>query len=148
MGMSSSGGGDSHSAPKADINTTPLVDVMLVLLIIFMITAPLMADKVKVDLPIATSGTESEEESQAPKVTVSIVSEGGQAKYYWGEQVMTMDTLKARMVAEATKTQNKIRMKIRADAECKYEDISRLLKLSKDSGIQHVSFVSHPERGS
>ncbi|MCB1954004.1 MAG: biopolymer transporter ExbD, partial [Rhodocyclaceae bacterium] len=51
----SSGGDTAHNAPKNDINTTPLVDVMLVLLIIFMITAPLMANKVPVKLPEAAN---------------------------------------------------------------------------------------------
>jgi biopolymer transport protein ExbD len=88
MGMSA-GGGEGHGAPKADINTTPLVDVMLVLLIIFMITAPLMQDKVKVKLPDATSAPEVIEDNKGPKVTVSIVvprdatgrKTGGPAQY-------------------------------------------------------------------
>ncbi len=147
MSMSTGGGGDSHGAPKADINTTPLVDVMLVLLIIFMITAPLMADKVKVELPKATSEAEDKEASEGPKVTLSITLENGQTKYYWGDQVVTMDTLAARMKSEAQNSQNKVRMKIRADAKCRYDDISKVLKLAKNNGVQHVSFVSHPERG-
>jgi biopolymer transport protein ExbD len=147
MGMSAGGGGgDAHGAPKADINTTPLVDVMLVLLIIFMITAPLMADKIEVKLPAAPS--EEEGDQVGPKVTLSIVdpSQAGNGKpvYYWDEQVVTEETLAARMKSEAERTQNKIRMKIRADKTLKYDKISTVLKLAKDNGIANVAFISEP----
>ena len=144
MSMSSSSD-TGHGAPKADINTTPLVDVMLVLLIIFMITAPLMADKVPVNLPVATSEPPDKVEDTSPKVTLSIVRKNGATNYYWGEQLVTPETLAARMKAEAQNSNNRIRMKIRADKSCRYEDVSAVLKLAKNSGIQFVSFVSSPE---
>jgi biopolymer transport protein ExbD len=150
MGMSAGSGDGGHGAPKADINTTPLVDVMLVLLIIFMITAPLMADKVKVDLPVASSEQEAKDAAaQGPRVTLTVVREPGAsaAKYYWGEQLVTPETLVARMRAEATNSNNKIRMKIRASKTCRYEDVSEVLKMAKNTGIQFVSFVSSPDRG-
>ena len=150
MGMSTGGDGGGHGAPKADINTTPLVDVMLVLLIIFMITAPLMADKVKVDLPTATAEQEAKDAaSQGPRVTLTIVREKASSvpKYYWGEQLVTAETLEARMKSEATNSNNKVRMKIRASKFCKYEDVSSILKLAKNTGIANVSFVSSPDRG-
>jgi biopolymer transport protein ExbD len=147
MGMSSSSD-TGHGTPKADINTTPLVDVMLVLLIIFMITAPLMADKVKVDLPIAPSEVEAKDAaSQGPRVTLTIVREknGTAPKYYWGEQLVTPETLTARMKAEAANSNNKIRLKIRASKYCRYEDVSAVLKTAKNTGIQFVTFVSSPD---
>jgi biopolymer transport protein ExbD len=149
MGMSSSSGDGGHGAPKADINTTPLVDVMLVLLIIFMITAPLMADKIKVDLPTATADVEDKDAaSQGPRFTLTIVREQNatQPKYYWGEQLVTTETLTARMRAEATNSNNRVRLKIRASKFCKYEDVSAILKMAKNTGIQNVSFVSSPDR--
>ena len=146
MGMSA-GSDSGHGAPKADINTTPLVDVMLVLLIIFMITAPLMADKVKVDLPTASSEQEAKDAAlTGPRITLSIVRKNGVPNYYWGEQLVTAETLEQRMKAEARNSLNKVRMKIRADKTCKYEDVSAVLKLAKNSGIQFVSFVSSPDR--
>jgi biopolymer transport protein ExbD len=147
MSMSTGGDGGGHGAPKADINTTPLVDVMLVLLIIFMITAPLMADKVKVELPTATSEVEAKEQAAGPKVTLSIVRDNAlsPAKYYWGEQLVTPETLAARMRSEGKNSNNKIRMKIRASKGCRYEDVSAVLKLAKNNGIQFVSFVSAPQ---
>ena len=146
MSMSTGGGGaDSHSLPKADINTTPLVDVMLVLLIIFMITAPLMQNKIQVTLPSASSQPEGQEASDGPKVTLSIVKNGSQAQYFWDDQLVTMETLTARMQGEAKRTNNKIQLRIRADRSLKYEDISIVLKTAKDTGVQHVAFVSAPE---
>ena len=62
MGMSSGGGGQQNASPMTDINTTPLVDVMLVLLIIFMITAPLMQNKVPISIPEAANEPDSTEE--------------------------------------------------------------------------------------
>ncbi len=146
MGMSASSD-SGHGAPKADINTTPLVDVMLVLLIIFMITAPLMADKVKVDLPTATAEQEAKDAAlNGPRVTLTIVRKNGVPNYYWGEQLMTSETLEQRMRSEAKNSSNKVRMKIRADKTCKYEDVSAVLKLAKKTGIQFVSFISSPDK--
>jgi biopolymer transport protein ExbD len=146
MGMSASSD-SGHGAPKADINTTPLVDVMLVLLIIFMITAPLMADKVKVDLPTATAEQEAKDAAlNGPRVTLTIVRKNGVPNYYWGEQLMTSETLEQRMRSEAKNSNNKVRMKIRADKTCKYEDVSAVLKLAKKTGIQFVSFISSPDK--
>jgi biopolymer transport protein ExbD len=145
MGMSAGGGGsEAHGAPKADINTTPLVDVMLVLLIIFMITAPLMADKIDVKLPEAPS-EEDIDDTTATRVTLSIVDKGnGVVQYFWNDQVITPDIMKARMKAEALRTQNKIRLKVRADKTLKYDVVSKVLVMAKDTGVQHVSFVSAP----
>ncbi len=145
MGMSAGGGGsEAHGAPKADINTTPLVDVMLVLLIIFMITAPLMADKIEVKLPEAPS-EEDVDDTTVTRVTLSIVDKGnGVVQYFWNDQVITPDIMKARMKAEALRTQNKIRLKVRADKTLKYDTVSKVLVMAKDTGVQHVSFVSAP----
>jgi biopolymer transport protein ExbD len=142
--MSAGGGGDGHGTPKADINTTPLVDVMLVLLIIFMITAPLMQNKVQVTLPTADSEKEEQSAEQKPRVTLSIVVKNGRPVYYWEEQVVTLETLAARMKGEAQRTRNKIQMKIRADRTAKYEDISAVLKLARNNGVGDVSFISSP----
>ena len=74
---------NSSGGPMADINVTPLVDVMLVLLIIFMITAPLMSHKVKVELPSASLNKKPE--ILVPPVTVAIKATG---EVYWNDQLM------------------------------------------------------------
>ena len=145
MGMSAGGGGsEAHGAPKADINTTPLVDVMLVLLIIFMITAPLMADKIDVKLPEAPS-EEDVDDTTSTRVTLSIVDKGnGVVQYFWNDQVISPEIMKARMKSEAQRTQNKIRRKVRADRTLRYDIVSKVLVMAKDTGVQNVSFVSAP----
>jgi len=145
MGMSAGGGGgDGHGAPMANINTTPLVDVMLVLLIIFMITAPMMADKIDVNLPEAPSD-EDIDDTTATRVTLSIVDKGnGVVHYFWNDQVINPEIMKARMKSEAQRTQNKIRLKVRADRTLKYDVVSKVLVMAKDTGVQNVSFVSAP----
>jgi len=145
MGMSAGGSsGESHGAPMATINTTPLVDVMLVLLIIFMITAPMMADKIDVKLPEAPSD-EDVDDTTATRVTLSIVDKGnGAVQYFWNDQVINPEIMKARMKSEAQRTQNKIRLKVRADRTLKYDVVSKVLVMAKDTGVQNVSFVSAP----
>jgi len=145
MGMSTGGGsGDGHGAPMATINTTPLVDVMLVLLIIFMITAPMMADKIDIKLPEAPSD-EDLDDTTVTRATLSIVDKGnGQVQYFWNDQVITLDIMEARMKSEAQRTQNKLRLKVRADRSLKYAVVSNVLVMAKDTGVQNVSFVSAP----
>jgi len=74
MGMSSGGGGPQNASPMTDINTTPLVDVMLVLLIIFMITAPLMQNRIPISIPEAANEPDSTEERA---ITVNVQDKGG-----------------------------------------------------------------------
>jgi biopolymer transport protein ExbD len=76
------GGGDNHNRPMAEINTTPLVDVMLVLLVIFIITAPLLTHAVKIDLPQAGSQPSPE---KPDIVTLSIDAEG---KLFWNDTLL------------------------------------------------------------
>ena len=87
----SSGGG-----PMADITVTPLVDVMLVLLIIFMITAPLMSHKVKVDLPQAT--LEQKPVIEQPPITLAVQANG---RVYWNDEAVNNDMLEARLAVLA-----------------------------------------------
>src|SRR5436190_12663428 len=85
----SSGGGATSGGVMAEINVTPLVDVMLVLLIIFMITAPLMSHKVKIDLPKATLDPRPDPLKHPPQ-TMAIKANGG---IYWNDERMTPATL-------------------------------------------------------
>ena len=87
---------NSGAGPMADINVTPLVDVMLVLLIIFMITAPLMSHKVKVDLPQAS--LEQKPEIDQPPITLAIEASG---QVYWNDEKISTDMLEARLAVLA-----------------------------------------------
>ena len=131
----SNGGG-----PMADINVTPLVDVMLVLLIIFMITAPLMTHKVVVKLPEATLSTKPV--ITTPPVTLAIKSDGSK---YWNDEAVTparLDQYMAIIVQKDPQPQ----VNIRADATTKYGVINDAVHTLRRAGVRKVGFVSGPER--
>ncbi|OHE80011.1 MAG: biopolymer transporter ExbD [Lysobacterales bacterium GWF1_69_6] len=131
----SSGGG-----PMADINVTPLVDVMLVLLIIFMITAPLMSHKVKVELPQAT--LEEKPEITQPPITLAVTANG---QVYWNDEAVTRDMLDARLAVLAQQTPQP-QVDIRSDNITKYGVIHEVVQEVRRAGIRKVGFVSTPER--
>ena len=131
----SSGGG-----PMADINVTPLVDVMLVLLIIFMITAPLMSHKVKVDLPQATLAEKPTIDQ--PPITLAVTADG---KIYWNDEAVNPDMLDARLAVLAQRTPQP-QVDVRADNITRYQVIADVVKKVRLAGIRKVGFVSTPER--
>jgi biopolymer transport protein ExbD len=137
MAFSSNSGG---GGPMADINVTPLVDVMLVLLIIFMITAPLMSHKVKVELPQAT--LEEKPEIEQPPITLAVTADG---KVYWNDEAVTQDMLDARLAVLAQKTPQP-QVDIRSDNITKYSVIHEVVSDVRRAGIRKVGFVSTPER--
>ena len=131
----SSGGG-----PMADINVTPLVDVMLVLLIIFMITAPLMTHKVTVKLPEATLAEKPK--ITTPPVTLAIKADGSR---FWNDEAVTparLDQYTAIIVQRDPQPQ----VNVRADATTKYGVINDAVQQLRRAGVRKVGFVSGPER--
>ncbi|MDY0021181.1 ExbD/TolR family protein [Arenimonas caeni] len=137
MAFSNNSGG---GGPMADINVTPLVDVMLVLLIIFMITAPLMSHKVKVELPQAT--LETKPKIDQPPVTLAVTADG---QVYWNDEAVTRDILDARLAVLAQK-QPQPQVDIRSDNFTKYSVIHEVVQDVRQAGIRKVGFVSTPER--
>ena len=131
----SSGGG-----PMADINVTPLVDVMLVLLIIFMITAPLMTHKVVVKLPEASLNTKPV--ITTPPVTLAIKSDGSR---YWNDELVNVARLDQYMGVLVQKDPQP-QVNIRADATTKYGVINDAVQTLRKAGVRKVGFVSGPER--
>jgi biopolymer transport protein ExbD len=137
--MAFSSGGNS-GGPMAEINVTPLVDVMLVLLIIFMITAPLMAHKVKIELPEATLDTRPEPEGRP--ITLALNADG---EIYWNDERVPMAVLESQLAVEAQKKPQP-RIDIRADKTTKYRLINDVVKTAKNVGIAKVGFVATPDR--
>ena len=131
----SNGGG-----PMADINVTPLVDVMLVLLIIFMITAPLMTHKVVVKLPQATLATKPT--STTPPVTLAIKADGSR---YWNDEPVNATQLDQYM-GIIVQRDPQPQVNIRADATTKYGTINDAVQALRRQGVRKVGFVSGPER--
>ncbi len=130
--------GNSSGAPMSEINVTPLVDVMLVLLIIFMITAPLMAHKIKVELPQANLDKRSEEVPPAPPITVTVTADGS---LYWNDQPVGRSLLESQLSVEAQKTPQPA-VNIRGDETTKYRTIREVVDTAQKQGIRQVGFVA------
>src|SRR5688572_8542225 len=134
------GGGDFNSgnnAPMSEINMTPLVDVMLVLLIIFIVTAPLMTQAIKVDLPQVNAAALD----QKPETIRLAVKANGET--YWNESPVTDEQLKARMEA-ASKTEPQPEIHMSADKEARYEKIAQVMGAARDAGLAKFGFVTNP----
>ncbi|KAB8166931.1 biopolymer transporter ExbD [Lysobacter maris] len=138
MAFSSGGSGGA----MADINVTPLVDVMLVLLIIFMITAPLMTHKVKVELPEANLD-EKQEPLPTPPITVAVLEDGS---LFWNDEPVTKDMLESRFSVEAQKTPQP-QVNVRGDKTTKYRIVNEVVKTAQSQGIRKVGFVTIADRG-
>ena len=138
----SSGGDGGHDKVNATINIVPLVDVMLVLLIIFMVTAPLMAHKVKVELPQANLDERPDKPPPAPPLTVAITSNG---TLYLNDQPVTMDLLDSTLAVEAQKTPQPP-VNIRGDSTTPYRTVNEVVNLAQSKGMRKVGFVASREK--
>ena len=127
----------SH-APMSEINTTPLVDVMLVLLIIFIITAPLLTHTIRVDLPTAGSTVSSE---KPDIITLSLNNEG---RLFWNDAPVDEDSLSQRLT-EAGGRKPQPELHLRADRDTRYQKIAEIMVTAQKAGIQKLGFVSQPE---
>jgi biopolymer transport protein ExbD len=140
--MSMSVGGSSDEVTvMSNINTTPLVDVMLVLLIIFLITIPVINKTVPVDLPKAVNiPTQTKPEN----ITIAVDKNGN---IYWNDKgVPSRDALLA-YIREAAVRKPQPEVHIRADKETRYESIGRVMYAIQRGGIQKVGFLTEPDHG-
>lgn len=128
---------DAHTQPMSEINTTPLVDVMLVLLVIFIITAPLLTHAVKIDLPQATSQPLPEK----PEVISLAIDAAG--KTYWNDAPIEQAALKSRL-EDAAKQTPQPELQIRADKETRYQLLSEVMADAQNAGITKLGFLSEP----
>jgi len=136
MGMSSSQNSKGR-ATLSEINVTPLVDVMLVLLIIFMVTAPMIQQGVEVDLP----NTETVEiSSDDGKSIVSIDKEG---KIFLGETEIAINNLEEKIKFNA-KIQKEKQVYLYADQSLKYEIVVRVMAVLKKAGVENMGMVTEP----
>ena len=132
MAFSSNSGG----GPMADINVTPLVDVMLVLLIIFMITAPLMTHKIRIDLPQANPNTV---ETNPPEPIDLAVKETGDL--YWNDELITEAMLSAQLRVAAQKNPQP-ELQIRAEKTTQYQLIATVMANAKSAGMVKIGFIT------
>jgi biopolymer transport protein ExbD len=127
----------SAPAPMSEINTTPLVDVMLVLLVIFIITAPLLTHAVRIDLPKANSQLIQE------KPQIVNISIDGNANIYWNDQPVDKNSIKQKLIQQAqANPQSEI---LRADKQTRYQLLAEIMAAAHQAGISKLGFVSQPE---
>jgi biopolymer transport protein ExbD/biopolymer transport protein TolR len=129
----------SRPAPMSDINMTPLIDVMLVLLVIFIITAPLMTSSLKLDLPKTDSGTPT---SAPAFIALAINADGG---LFFGDEPLARDALALR-VAEAAKANPQLEVQLRADQRVPYGSVAELIALVQQAGLNRIGFVTEAPR--
>ncbi|HEX7647245.1 MAG TPA: biopolymer transporter ExbD [Noviherbaspirillum sp.] len=129
---------NQQPAPMSDINVTPMVDVMLVLLVIFIITAPLFTHAVKIDLPTAQSAPAPE---KPETVTLSI---DGSGKLFWNNDAIDARELDARL-AKTARQQPQPELQLRADKATRYEVIAQVMSAAQGSGITKLGFVTEPK---
>jgi biopolymer transport protein ExbD len=125
----------------SDINVTPLVDVMLVLLIIFIITIRVIIQQVQLDLPKATNlPTQTKPEN----ITISVTGDGD---VYWGQyRVADMKLLVERIEREAVKVPQP-EIHIRADANTDYKNVGKVIAAINRGGVIKVGFITEPDHG-
>lgn len=129
-------GGRRRYRPVAEINMTPMIDVMLVLLVIFMVTAPLLTTGINVDLPRAKASQISEPDNKA--LTVSVAADG---QVYLNQTPVSLDTLPAKVRAVAGANPD-VRIYVRADGHLQYGSVMQVLGSLHAAGFSRAALVT------
>ncbi len=129
----------TSSQPMAEINMVPLIDVVLVLLVIFIVTAPLLTNVVKLDLPKATSAADIQ---KPEKVEFAIDANGG---LFWKGERITREDAIARFAEEGRKRPQP-EVYLRADQNVPYRYVAETLADASKAGLSKIAFVSEPAR--
>ncbi len=128
-------GGDS--SPMAEINMVPLIDVMLVLLVIFIITAPLLTHAVKIDLPKASSQVN---QTKPDNVQLGIRAGG---EIFWNGEEIEISTLESRFKS-AARVEPQPELHIRADRKTEYRHVAEVMAMAARAGLMRIGFVTEP----
>jgi biopolymer transport protein TolR len=124
--------------PMSEINVTPLVDVMLVLLVIFIITAPLLASSIKLDLPKA----DGLQPSDAPKYLSVVIDKTGQV--FLSDKPIDLPSLSSSL--QATAKQNpETEVQLRSDEAVAYGKVVEVIGLAQKAGLSRIGFVANPK---
>ncbi|WP_109481354.1 biopolymer transporter ExbD [Paraburkholderia sp. C35] len=130
--------GDDDDGLMNEINMTPLVDVMLVLLIVFMVTIPVIRHAVKIDLPHASS---QKEDTKPAQVTIAIDADGNLA---WDDQKISDDMLQAK-IAAAAQQEPQPELHLSADRKVAYEKVAQVMSAAQAGGLTKIGFVTEPK---
>ena len=123
--------------PMSDINVTPLVDVMLVLVVIFIITAPLLASAIRLDLP----KTDAAKAIEAPQFVALVVDKSGQA--FLDDKPVTLDDL-ARQLAHTASRNLDTEVQLRADEAVPYGKVVEVMGVAQKAGLSRIGFIAEP----
>ena len=126
-------------APMSDINVTPLVDVMLVLVVIFIVTAPLLASSIRLDLPKA-QGTQP---GDAPRFLTLVLDKAGKA--YLNDKAIAPHDL-ADTLAQAAKDNPETEIQLRADEAVPYGRVVEVMGMAHKAGLTRIGFVAEPAK--
>ena len=141
MAMSLGSSSEEEQGVMSNINTTPLVDVMLVLLIIFLITIPVINKTVPVHLPKAVNiPTQTKPEN----ITIAVDQEGN---FYWNDRKVPNRDELLNHVKEAATRKPQPEIHIRADKDAKFEAVGRVLYAIQRGGVVKVGFITEPDHG-
>jgi biopolymer transport protein ExbD len=137
MAMGSLSDADDDFNPE--INTTPLVDVMLVLLIIFIITIPVINQSVKIDLPRTSSQAQ---DLNPENINLDIDAQG---QIYWNREAIDASQLEIRIATAAQKTPQP-ELHLRAERTTQYEKVAQVMAAAQTGGLSKIGFVTEPEK--
>ena len=142
MGMNiGSGSGNDEDEVTSSINTTPLVDVMLVLLIIFLITIPVVTQSIKLELPKERN---IPLQTKPENIVIAVNRDG---EVYWGtERLPDIEALVTRLKVQSVK-EPQPEVHIRGDSEVRYESVGRVVVACQRAGIFKVGFITEPPAG-
>jgi biopolymer transport protein ExbD len=129
---------NKNTTPMSEINVTPMVDVMLVLLVIFIITAPMFTHAIKLDLPSAQAAPSPE---KPETVALSINDQG---VIFWNDAAVDQKDLDARLAAAAQKNPQP-ELQLRADKSTRYEVIAQVMAAAQNNGLTKMGFVTDPK---
>lgn len=130
--------GDDDDGLMNEINMTPLVDVMLVLLIIFLVTLPVINNAIKVELPRASSQPLDQKPAH---VDVSVQADG---TVLWDKEPVSKEAL-AQHIATASHAEPQPELRLRADREVRYEAVAQVMAAAQSGGLAKIGFVTENE---
>lgn len=138
MAISTSHSADGEDEIVATINTTPLVDVMLVLLVIFLITIPVVAHLVPVELPKEVNHAQL---TKPEDISISVAKNGG---IYWNELKLANETALLEKLKKVAVAQPQPAVQIRGDSNATYEPVGRVVLACQRAGILKIGFITEP----
>ncbi len=133
--------GSGKKGPMADINVTPLVDVMLVLLVIFMVTAPMLFSGIDLKLPKTQKVNNI---GLRPELIILSITDS--EKFFLGKEAVQKEALIATILKQF-KTSNTDVLYLRADYNLKYEKVAKLIAALKKAGVSNIALVTEVEKG-